>query len=131
MLSTDVKFHPLSGLRVVVEQVSYDPTLATPPAKPFAFAYTIVIHNDSEEHITLFGRKWILDEDSGTTQIVEGDGIVGKFPSLAPGQTFRYQSYHTIDSDTVVTGAFFGQTQAGKPIGVAIPRFQLTAPMLA
>jgi ApaG protein len=124
-------FKRISGLRVEVQRVVYDETLAVSPERPYGFAYSIAIHNESEEPLRFFGRKWVLREVDGPTVVVEGDGIVGKFPRLLPGETFRYESYHTIAADSVVTGAFFGNSDRGELVAVPVPEFHLTAPMLA
>jgi ApaG protein len=67
----------------------------------------------------------------GDTLVVEGDGVVGQFPKLEPGQTFSYNSYHVIKAESTATGTFFGTTQTGQPVCVKIPRFEMHPPMLA
>ena len=127
-----VQFSSLAGLRVEVDRVQYDPSLGAPKDRPFPFAYHLSIHNDSEETVTLFGRKWVVaDSTTGQTLVVEGDGIVGQFPRLTPGKVFSYNSYHVILNESRVTGAFFGTTDKGTPVRVTIPDFLMSPPMLA
>ena len=40
----------------------------------------------------------VVTDAGGETIVVEGDGVVGKFPRLEPGEHFSYNSYHTIGS---------------------------------
>ncbi len=89
------------------------PQLQAPEERPFPFVYFITIHNDSDETVTIKGRKWVVTDAGGDTQVVEGDGVVGKFPRLEPGEHFSYNSYHTIGSDSVAEGAYIGTTEEG------------------
>lgn len=123
-----MQFEELEGLSVSVDQVVYLPHMMAPPDKPHPFAYYLSIHNDSGETVTILGRKWIVREENGTTLVVEGDGVVGQTPTLQPGQTFSYNSYHVISSDSVATGTFFGQTTKGTPVLVRIPVFTMKLP---
>jgi ApaG protein len=78
--------------------------------------------------VTIKGRKWVVCDTAGGTVVVEGDGVVGKFPRLTTGETFSYNSYHVIGTDSVAEGAFIGLTEEGKPVLVRIPRFEMKAP---
>lgn len=118
----------LDGLRVTVDEVKFMPQLQAPEERPFPFVYFITIHNDSDETVTIKGRKWVVTDAGGDTQVVEGDGVVGKFPRLEPGGHFSYNSYHTIGSDSVAEGAYIGTTEEGLPVLVRIPRFEMKAP---
>ena len=121
-------FSELPGLRVTVDRVAYMPHLEAPTEKPFPFVYFITIHNDSEETVTIKGRKWVVTDAVGGTVVVEGDGVVGKFPRLTTGDTFSYNSYHVIGSDSVAEGAFIGLTDDGRGVLVRIPRFEMKTP---
>ncbi len=123
-----LRFEELSGLSVTVDQVVHMPHLVVPPDKPHAFAYYLSIHNQSEDVVTILGRKWIVTDESGGTLVVEGDGVVGQTPRLEPGQTFSYNSYHVIAEPSVANGTFFGQTDAGKPVFVRVPEFRMELP---
>jgi ApaG protein len=93
-------FENLPGLTVCVDSVSYDPTRPAPPDRPHPFVYHISIHNDSPETVSIFGRKWIVRDTEGQTMVVEGDGVVGQFPKLSPGETFSYNSYSSKSSNS-------------------------------
>jgi ApaG protein len=124
-----VRFHRLIGLGATVDNVVYDPTLSAPADRPHPFVYFITIHNNSNEVVTLFGRKWIV-QDSGCQGIivVEGDGVVGQFPRLEPGQHFSYNSYHVVRAESRATGSFFGRTDKGRHVCVKLPEFCMTPP---
>jgi ApaG protein len=114
----------LKGLRVTVDDVIYMPTLDAPAEKPHPFVYFISIFNESEQPVTIEGRKWIVRE-AGEVTVVEGDGVVGQTPTLQPGEHFSYNSYHVTAIDAVVEGAFFGRTESGAWVCTRIPEFRL------
>jgi ApaG protein len=118
----------LTSLRVSVNRVVHVPHLDAPADRPHPFVYYITIHNDSTETVTIRGRKWVVTDADGQRLVVEGDGVVGKFPRLEPGEQFSYNSYHTIGSDSVAEGAFFGVTEDGKRVFTRIPPFPLHVP---
>jgi ApaG protein len=120
------QFRELTGLTVTVDKVVYMPDLEAPPDRPYPFAYYITIHNESDETVTIKGRKWVVTDDESNCMVVEGDGVVGKFPRLEPGDDFSYHSYHTINTDSVAEGAFFGVSEDGTPVLTRIPKFKMT-----
>lgn len=122
-------FEELEGLSVVVDDVIYMPSLDHPEDRPHPFVYFINIRNDSGEGVQIRGRKWLVRED-GTDEVivVEGDGVVGQMPKLAPGEVFSYNSYHVARGNGSAEGAFFGQTDSGRKIYVRIPSFKLQLP---
>jgi ApaG protein len=84
----------LAGLRVTVDRVTFMPHLDAPEERPFPFVYFITIHNDSEETVTIRGRKWVVADVCGNTIVVEGDGVVGKTPRLEPGEHLQQLPHH-------------------------------------
>lgn len=125
---SSIPFETLPGLTVSVDEVSYDSSRPAPPDR-HPFVYQISIHNQSTETVNIFGRKWIVKDSDGETVVVEGDGVVGQFPCLAPGQTFTYNSYHLIKAESTASGSFFGSTATGKAVAVRIPPFDMHPPM--
>ncbi|MEI6351297.1 MAG: ApaG domain [Verrucomicrobiota bacterium] len=121
-------FRNLTTLVVHIDKVVYTPELNAPPDRPFPFAYFITIENQSEETVTIKGRKWVVTDVEGGCMVVEGDGVVGKFPRLEPGERFSYNSYLVIGLDCVAEGAFIGVTDRGEPVITRIPRFEMKAP---
>src|SRR5688500_3503005 len=72
-VSVSVRFEYLPGFTVTVDEVQYDPTRPAPPDRPHPFIYHVSIHNDSQETVNIFGRKWIVRDTDGDTLVVEGD----------------------------------------------------------
>ena len=121
----------LSGLDVIIDDVIYMPSLDAPADKPHPFVYFVTIKNNSGETVTICGRKWVITGSNSEKVRVEGDGVVGQFPKISVGDGFSYNSYHVVDSDCIVEGSFFGETEAGVPIFTRIPKFELNVPKWA
>lgn len=111
-----------------VEEVLHMPHLDAPEDRPHPFVYFISIINDSQETVSILGRKWVLHDEDGEVIVVEGEGVVGETPELVPGKRFSYNSYHVIKSESQVAGSFFGKTKDGMKIRVTIPGFSLKLP---
>lgn len=120
--------HELPGLRVTIDKVVHHRDANFPPETPHAFVYFLTISNVSQYTVKMLGRKWIIRSPDGTVEIVEGDGIVGQTPEIAPGGQFSYNSYHLAGGPSTAEGAFHGQTDDGQRIFVRIPSFAMTPP---
>ena len=118
----------LEGLKATVDRVLYMPQLEAPEDRPYPYVYFITIRNDSNVPVTIKGRKWVVVDAQDHSIVVEGDGVVGKFPRLEPGQSFSYNSYHVIGSESRANGAFFGVTDAGDAVFTRIPTFTMQVP---
>lgn len=121
-------FRELNNLRVIVDKIVYMPALEAPPDRPYPFVYFITIDNQSNDTVTIKGRKWVITDQSGQKIVVEGDGVVGEYPRLRPGERFSYNSYHVIGKDSLAEGAFIGLTDEGSPFVVRIPQFAMEVP---
>lgn len=117
-----------AGLCAQVEGVACQPGIDAPADRPYPFSYTITVRNESHEALTIRGRKWVIADDRGQCQVIEGDGVVGRFPRLRPGELFQYSSYHVIATDSTVDGALLATSDAGRKVIVRIPRFCLSIP---
>jgi ApaG protein len=118
----------LNGFDALVDRVVYTPGLPASPDQPHPFVYYITIRNRSDRTLTVKGRKWVVRGEDGTTQAMEGDGVVGCFPRLEPGEHFSYNSYHTTAGRAVAEGAYLGITEEGEAVMARIPPFDLIPP---
>ncbi len=71
---------------------NYLPQHSDPDARQFTFAYRIRVSNESPTSVTLLSRHWIIVDANGERHEVEGDGVVGQQPTIAPGDAFEYTS---------------------------------------
>jgi ApaG protein len=119
----------LPGLRVTVDRVLFHPGAQTPADRPYCFVYFITIHNDSDRPVTIKGRKWVVRADDGEITALEGDGVVGQTPSIPPGGSFSYNSFHLLRTKTAVAeGAYLGIDEGGESVVTRIPSFQMQVP---
>lgn len=119
----------LPGLRVTLDRLVYAPELPAPPDKPYSFVYFISIHNGSDRTITIKGRKWVVTNSRGEVTAIEGDGVVGEFPVLGPGEKFSYNSRHILDTvRAIAEGSYLGVDDAGRRVFVRIPTFEMVVP---
>ena len=122
-------FIELPGLKTTLDKLVYQPAMQTPPDRPHCFVYFITIHNDSDFTVTIKGRKWVVTNESDQVTVVEGQGVVGKTPKIAPGEQFSYNSFHLLDTRTGrAAGNFFGLDQNGRRILTRIPNFEMEVP---
>ena len=125
-MSGKTDFIELAGLRVTVDRVVHYEDAQTPADRPHCFAYFITIHNDSDVAVTIKGRKWVVTNDRGEVTAVEGDGVVGEFPTIPPGESFSYNSFHLNDTHTAVAeGSYIGIDERGRKVLTRIPRFEM------
>ena len=127
MNATEIQEPP--KLRVTVDRVVYQPQAATPADRPFCFVYFITIHNDTDEAVTIKGRKWVVTSDTGEITAVEGEGVVGETPEIPPGGSFSYNSFHLLDTPTAIAqGSYLGLDARGRKVLTRIPKFEMTVP---
>lgn len=123
------KFLELADLTVTVDRVIYQPQVVAPPDRPHCFVYFISIHNNSGVPVTIKARKWVVTNRAGEITAVEGDGVVGQFPTIEPGEKFSYNSFHLLDSESAVAeGSYLGMDGLGRKVITRIPPFKLVVP---
>jgi ApaG protein len=128
-LSNPEKPEEMEGLKVTIDRVVYMPDAETPSDRPHAFAYFITITNHSNETVTIKGRKWVFKDADNAIEAVEGDGVVGEFPTLKPGEHFSYNSYHINRGlGCWAEGSYLALTEDGRKVITRIPRFEMTVP---
>jgi ApaG protein len=76
------------NIRVRVE-AQYDSSRSRPQHSEWFFLYTVSITNESRDTVQLMSRHWIITDGMGNVEEVQGPGVVGKQPVLAPGQSFE------------------------------------------
>ncbi len=79
--------------------------------------------------MTIKGRKWVVTNSRGEVTAVEGDGVVGEFPTIEPGGKFSYNSFHLLDTKwAVAEGSYLGIDGLGRKVLTRIPKFKMTVP---
>ena len=106
----------------------YLPDESTPEDGEFVFGYRIVILNDSERTVTLKSRHWDLIDAKGELREVDGEGVVGQQPRLAPGEAFKYHSFAVLPTPWGTMEGYynFRAEDNQEELKIAIGRFYLT-----
>jgi ApaG protein len=79
------------GVHVRVE-ASYDSQRSQPQQGLWFFLYSVTITNTGEDTVKLLHRYWTVVSGDGSEEHVDGSGVVGEHPILAPGESFNYTS---------------------------------------
>ena len=97
-------------------------------ARRFVFAYFIRIENRGSGEVQLLRRHWIIKDDKGGVQEVEGKGVIGEQPVIPPGGEHNYNSFCVLPTFTgSMKGTYLMQRESGERFRVQIPRFDLRA----
>jgi ApaG protein len=80
------------GIRITVRPF-YAPEHSDPMEPRYVFVYRIRIENTGERTAQLLWRHWYIHDVVAGDSEVEGEGVVGEQPVLAPGETHEYESF--------------------------------------
>lgn len=117
---------------VVRVSVSYLPEQSEPDRGRWFWAYHIRIENQSHQAVQLLTRHWIITDGRGSRHSVEGEGVVGEQPMIAPGASYDYVSGCPLATPTgSMQGSYHMIGADGMEFDVAIPKFTLLAPAVA
>ena len=109
-------------------EVQYVPEQSDPQAGHHLFAYTITIRNSGEVAAQLVSRHWEIEDANGHVQVVDGLGVVGQQPVLAPGEAFRYTSSAPLRTTMgIMSGHYFCVGVDGHRFEAPVPAFVLRA----
>lgn len=119
-----------SHYNVPVEvETFYIAAQSDPAAERYVFAYTITIRNHSSDTVRLLRRYWLISDANGKQTEVEGDGVVGEQPQLAPGSSYRYTSGAILETPVgTMQGHYEMETLQHEHFQATIPLFRLAMP---
>ncbi len=116
------------GIRVQVE-TSYDEERSSPQENYYFFSYHVRISNVGRETAQLVSREWDITDGNGDTQRVQGPGVVGEKPVLAPGEEFEYTSFCPLTTPVgAMQGTYRMVLQNGDSFDAEIAPFSLAVP---
>ena len=105
---------------------SYITDQSNPAEKKFFFAYRISIANEGTMAARLLSRHWVIINGDGDREDVEGPGVVGKTPRLAPGDVFEYTSFCPLNTEWgTMEGTYHMQREDGTTFEALVGRFYL------
>ena len=96
----------------------------------FVWAYHVRIDNQSSDTIKLINRYWRIIDEQGITQEINGEGVIGEQPVIAPGGFYQYSSgVHLRYPSGIMTGKFqMKKTDSDETLDIIIPTFSLDVP---
>jgi ApaG protein len=110
-------------------QSEYSPDQSAPAKSQWFFLYTVTISNDGSETVQLLSRHWIIKDGTGRIEEIRGPGVVGKQPTLKPGESFEYTSGCPLSTPFgVMEGTHQMVTSSGERFDVKIAPFTLSEP---
>ena len=116
------------GIRVVVRP-SFSLSHSEPADGKFVFTYLVQMENQSAEAAQLLFRHWHIHDSEGEDSELEGEGVLGEQPSLAPGKSHVYESFCVLQSPVgFMEGYYTFVRPNGEKFRVNVPRFDLRAP---
>ena len=116
------------GVRVTVESRFLQEHSAADEDR-YAFAYFITIANEGSTRVQLKRRHWIITDGNGKVEEMEGPGVVGEQPVLAPGESHRYTSGSVLATPVgTMEGTYEMHEADGRIFQAEIPRFSLQMP---
>ncbi|MBI4541120.1 MAG: Co2+/Mg2+ efflux protein ApaG [Gemmatimonadetes bacterium] len=119
------------GIRVTV-QPAYLVGESSPSQGRYVFAYLVRLDNLTRETAQLRFRHWFIHDSAGEETEVEGEGVVGEQPVLAPGGSHEYNSFCILKSPAgYMEGHYTFFRPDGTKFEVKIPRFELRAPLIS
>lgn len=113
----------------VTVDTRYLPEHSDAGAKQYVFSYTISVTNNGKKPAQLISRRWVITDANGDESIVEGEGVVGKQPTIQPGETYTYTSGSVFNTPVGTMHGNYKMLDDNKQsFWVDIPVFRLALP---
>ena len=105
---------------------SYLAEQSDPSGERWFWSYHVRIENGSQRAIQLLSRAWHIIDGRGTLHEVQGEGVVGEMPLIAPGSSFDYVSGCPLDTaEGSMRGTYRMVDENGESFDIEIPKFEL------
>jgi ApaG protein len=120
-------YHAITdGIRVTVRP-SFAPAHSDASAPQYVFVYRIRLENVGSTTAQLIWRHWTIQDDAAGVSEVDGAGVIGEQPVLAPGGVHEYESFCVLRGESGWMEGFYEfEERGGRTFRVRIPRFHLT-----
>lgn len=122
-------FKVTEGIKISVEQF-YQPDYSNPLQLEYMFAYRVTIQNNNSYPVQLLRRHWFIYDSNAEQREVEGEGVIGVQPIIAPNDQYQYISGCNLKSELgKMVGTYLMENMHTRQrFEVNIPVFQLEAP---
>lgn len=104
------------------------PEQSDPAGGRFVWSYHVRIENGSARPVQLIARHWVITDGHGRVEEIEGPGVVGDTPHLAPGEAYDYVSGCPLATPSGTMRGSYAMVAAGELFDVDIPQFALDSP---
>ena len=118
-----------NGIKVSVK-TSFEGTFFKNYKMHYAFGYTIIIENQSNQIVQLTSRHWDIFDSLKDMETIDGEGVIGKKPVIQPGKTHTYSSGCLLASPIGAMKGFYNMVaiNSTEEFEVEVPTFKLAAP---
>ena len=115
-------------IRVTVEP-RYLEHQSQPADHRYFWAYAVEIANEGDAAVQIVARHWIITDQNGRREDVQGIGVVGEQPVIGPGSSFSYTSGCPLGTPSgTMVGTYQARDGDGAMFTIAIPAFSLDLP---
>lgn len=112
--------------------VNFLPEQSRIEAGKWFWVYHIRIENGGQQPVQLLTRHWRITDGAGRVSKVDGEGVVGEQPMIAPGRSHDYVSGCPLTTPHGSMEGYYTFARAdGTQFDAAIPYFPLAAPATA
>ena len=107
----------------------FDPSVSNLSEGQYCYVYHVTIQNKGQVPVTLMNRYWHITDGLGRIQEVRGEGVIGKRPTLNPGDKHQYSSFCPLETQYgVMKGHYEMVTDEGETVFVEVAPFRLAVP---
>jgi len=108
---------------------SYVPERSDPEHNQYFYSYKIRITNHGISGCRVIHRHWKIKDGNGKVYEVQGSGVIGEQPMLAPGESYEYTSFCPLHSPYGnMRGKYQMIDQFGNRFWVDVPVFFFRKP---
>lgn len=119
----------VKGTMSIRVQTNYISEQSDPNKSRYVFNYTITITNEFDQPITLRSRHWLITNDDNSKIEVNGEGVVGQQPTIAPNKSYQYTSGVVLTGPVgSMEGHYDMEHVDGSHFRAQIPAFSLAVP---
>ena len=95
----------------------------------YFFMYQIEINNLTNNPVRLLTRHWNIKDANGNINIVDGEGVIGEKPTIAPNEKYTYTSFCPLKTNFgSMKGHYTFSKKDGEIVKTLIPEFSLIVP---
>jgi ApaG protein len=95
----------------------------------WVWSYHILIENNGNNKVQLIDRYWKITDAAGIIKEVKGSGVIGKQPTIKPGEFFEYTSGTPLNkSSGFMYGNYRMINENNESFFIDVPVFSLDIP---